>query len=162
MFCPRPFCLQGADVRNFAPPHTNERCDACAILFLQFWVKFACKVRMCEISHIRTSHRCDVRSGAAKKWLRIVRFWDYEQKFACKVRMCEISHIRTSHTCDVRSGAAEKWLPILRFWDYERKFACKVRCAIGCDRKWLRILRLFTKRCHRAWNMHFYGSLVIP
>ena len=95
-------------------------------------MKFACKVRMCEISHIRTSHTCDVRSGAAEKWLPILRFWDYERKFACKVRMCEISHIRTSHTCDVRSGAAEKWLPILRFWDYERKFACKVRmCEIS-------------------------------
>ena len=84
---------------------------------------------MCEISHIRTSHRCDVRSGAAKKWLRIVRFWDYEQKFACKVRMCEISHIRTSHTCDVRSGAAENGCGCLGFGIMSENLVARCECA---------------------------------
>merc|ERR1712051_373216 len=82
-----------ADVRNFARPHACKMCATCMVWLPEFFfakkfLEMCVKVRMCEISHVRTPARvqnvCNVHCVAARD-------------FFCKKNfgyVCEIVDVR--------------------------------------------------------------------
>ena len=77
-FCKKNFgnVCKSADVRNFARPHTRTRakcvqrawCGSQSFFFAKIFLVMCAKVRMCEISHVRTPARvqnvCNVHGVA--------------------------------------------------------------------------------------------------
>ena len=78
-----------ANLQNLSPLHTfNVQSGAAE----NGCGKFACKVRMCEISHIRTSHTCDMRSCAAKNGYGCLGFGIMRENLVAR---CECAKFRT-------------------------------------------------------------------
>merc|ERR1712051_139242 len=70
--------------RTFAPPHVqNVRAGLTICFFCDFEQKSACKVRTCEISHVRTSARAKCACGCGWKWLRVLRLVLHSTLEAC-------------------------------------------------------------------------------
>ena len=87
---------------HFAYTRTHAKRVRCAsrcghLCFFEKIAKMCTKVRMCEISHVRT-RTCEMCAMCVQVWWAEI-FWNFFEKMCAKVRTCEISHIRTRAKC---------------------------------------------------------------